>query len=124
MEDGLLDCLTIGSAFSDRGGWGCLFNKNNLWLPLCSWTGMSCNSQLAWCQMLIALAFVRNQMDNDEYELVAPLVPFSASKRPCKVPSCYSIPCLPTGSIPSAGTSNRPPGDGSSTSGSKRHSLE
>ncbi|KAJ9071154.1 hypothetical protein DSO57_1000159 [Entomophthora muscae] len=124
MEDVLLDCLTIGSAFSACGGWGRLVNKNNLWLPLCGWTGMSRNSQLAWCQMLVALAFVCNQMDNDEYKLVAPLVPLSASKRPCTVPSCCSIPCLPAGGIPSAGTSNRPPGDGSPTSGSERHSPE
>ncbi|KAJ9084459.1 hypothetical protein DSO57_1024140 [Entomophthora muscae] len=124
MEDVLLDCLTIGSAFSAHGGWGRLVNKNNLWLPLCSWTGMSHNSQLAWCQMLVALAFVCNQMDNDEYKLVAPLVPLSASKRPHTVPSCCSIPCLPAGSIPSAGTSNRPPGDGSPTYESECHSPE
>ncbi|KAJ9081518.1 hypothetical protein DSO57_1013863 [Entomophthora muscae] len=78
MEDVLLNCLTIGSSFSAHGGWGCLVNESNLWLPLCSWTGMSRNSQLAWCQMLVALAFVRNQIDNDEYKLVAPLVPLSA----------------------------------------------
>ncbi|KAJ9086414.1 hypothetical protein DSO57_1004473 [Entomophthora muscae] len=124
MEDVLLDCLTIGSAFSARSGWGHLVNKNNLWLPLCSWTGISRDSQLAWCQILVALAFVCNQMENDEYKLVAPLVPLSASKRPCTFPSCCSIPCLPAGGIPSAGTSNRPPGDGSPTSGSERPSSE
>ncbi|KAJ9084121.1 hypothetical protein DSO57_1027593 [Entomophthora muscae] len=68
MEDVLLNCLTIGSAFSACGGWGRLINKSNLHLPLCGWTGMSHNSQLAWCQMLVALAFVRNQMNNDEYK--------------------------------------------------------
>ncbi|KAJ9055153.1 hypothetical protein DSO57_1007377 [Entomophthora muscae] len=124
MEDVLLDRLTIGSAFSACGGWGRLFNKSNLWLPLCGWTGMSCNSQLAWCQMLVALAFVHNQMDNDEYKLIAPLVSLSASKRPCTTPSCCSIPCLPSGGVPSAGTSNGPPGNGSPTSGSECHSPE
>ncbi|KAJ9050025.1 hypothetical protein DSO57_1018458 [Entomophthora muscae] len=124
MEDVLLECLTIGSAFSAHGGWGRLVNKNNLWLALCSWTGMSRNSQLEWCQMLVALVFVFNQMDNDEYELVAPLVPLSASKCPCTIPSHCSIPCLPAGGMLSAGTSNRPPGNGSLTSGSERHSPE
>ncbi|KAJ9070323.1 hypothetical protein DSO57_1009167 [Entomophthora muscae] len=47
MEDVLIDCLTIESAFSDCGGWGRLVSEGNLHLPLCSWTGMSCNSQLA-----------------------------------------------------------------------------
>ncbi|KAJ9074496.1 hypothetical protein DSO57_1005814 [Entomophthora muscae] len=37
-------------------------------------------------------------MDNDEYKLVAPLVPLSASKRPSSTSSCYSIPHLPTDS--------------------------
>ncbi|KAJ9074820.1 hypothetical protein DSO57_1002664 [Entomophthora muscae] len=124
MEDLLLDCLTIGSVFSARGGWGRLVNKGNLCLPLCGWTSMSRNSQLAWCQMLVALAFVCNQMDNDEYKLVAPLVPLSASKRPCSASSCCSIPHLPAGSVPSAGTLNRPPGNGSPSSGSGRCSPE
>ncbi|KAJ9067205.1 hypothetical protein DSO57_1001842 [Entomophthora muscae] len=65
MEDVLLNCLTIGSAFSACGGWRLLVNKSNLCLPLCSWTGMSRNSQLAWYQMLVALTLVHNQMDND-----------------------------------------------------------
>ncbi|KAJ9063344.1 hypothetical protein DSO57_1001249 [Entomophthora muscae] len=124
MEDVLLNCLTIGSAFSSCGGWGHLVNKSNLWLPLCDRTGMSHNSQLAWCQMLVALAFVCNQMDNDEYKLVAPLVPLSASKLPCTALSCCSIPCLPSGGIPSVGTSNGPSGNRSPTSGSERHSPE
>ncbi|KAJ9075776.1 hypothetical protein DSO57_1032458 [Entomophthora muscae] len=124
MEDVLLNFLTIGSAFSACGGWGCLINKKNLCLPLCGCTGMSCNSQLAWCQMLVALAFVCNQMDNYEYKLVAPLVPLSASKRPCSASSCCSIPHLPTDSVPSAGTSNGPSGDGSSSSGSGYFSPE
>ncbi|KAJ9084868.1 hypothetical protein DSO57_1019646 [Entomophthora muscae] len=62
---------------------------------------MSRNSQLAWCQMLVALAFVCNQMDNDEYEVVAPLVPHLTSKCPCPNPSCHSIPHLPADSAPS-----------------------
>ncbi|KAJ9065609.1 hypothetical protein DSO57_1017718 [Entomophthora muscae] len=124
MEDVLLDCLTIGSTFSACGGWGRLVNKSNLCLPLCSWTSMSRSSQLAWCQMLVALAFVRNQMDNDEYKFVAPLVPLSVSKHPFSASSCCSFPCLPAGSVPSAGTSNRPPGNGSPSSGSERCSPE
>ncbi|KAJ9078769.1 hypothetical protein DSO57_1003233 [Entomophthora muscae] len=96
MEDVLLDCLTIGSAFSACGGWGRL------------------------CQMLVALAFVHNQMDNDEYKLIAPLVPLSASKRPCSTSSCHSIPHLPAESVPSTGTSNRTPGNWSLSSGSGR----
>ncbi|KAJ9061504.1 hypothetical protein DSO57_1019964 [Entomophthora muscae] len=123
MADVLLDCLTIGSAFSACGGWGRLVNKSNLCLPLCGWTSMSHNSQLAWCQMLVALAFVCNQMDNDEYKLVAPLVPLSASKRPCSASSCCSIPCLPSGGVTFAGTSNGSPGNDSS-SGSERCSPE
>ncbi|KAJ9064107.1 hypothetical protein DSO57_1033813 [Entomophthora muscae] len=94
-KDVLLNCLTIGSAFSACGGWGCLVSKGNLCLPLCRWTGMSHNSQLAWCQMLVALAFFHNQMDNDEYNLVALLVPLSTLKRPCSTPSCHSIPIFP-----------------------------
>ncbi|KAJ9075317.1 hypothetical protein DSO57_1037265 [Entomophthora muscae] len=124
MEDVLLNCLTIGSAFSACGGWGLLVNKSNLCLPLCGWTSMSHNSQLAWCQMLVALVFVCNQMDNDKYKLVAPLVPLSASKRPLSAPSCCSIPCLPAGSVPSAGTLNGPPGNGLPSSGSERCSSE
>ncbi|KAJ9056487.1 hypothetical protein DSO57_1032556 [Entomophthora muscae] len=124
MEDVLLECLTIGSAFSACGGWRRLVNKSNLCLPLCGWTGMSRNSQLAWGQMLVALAFVCNQMDNDEYKLVASLVPLSASKRPRSASSCCSIPCLPAGGVPSAGTSNRPPGNGSPFSVSERCSPE
>ncbi|KAJ9083838.1 hypothetical protein DSO57_1030614 [Entomophthora muscae] len=106
MEDVLLDCLTIGSAFSACGGWGCLVNESNLCLPLCSWTGMSRNSQLAWRQMLVALAFVCNQIEYDEYKLLLFNPPF------------------PAGSVPFAGISNRPPGNGSSSSGSGRCSPE
>ncbi|KAJ9076445.1 hypothetical protein DSO57_1026112 [Entomophthora muscae] len=79
---------------------------------------MSRNFQLVWCQKLVALAFVFNQMNNDEYKLVAPLVPLSASKRPCSASSCCSIPRLPAGSVLSPDTSNGPPGNGSSSSGS------
>ncbi|KAJ9050547.1 hypothetical protein DSO57_1013560 [Entomophthora muscae] len=75
MEDVLLNCLTIGSAFSACGGWGSLVSEGNLCLPLYSWTGMSRNSQLAWCQMLVALDFVCNQTESNKYKLVAPLVP-------------------------------------------------
>ncbi|KAJ9061282.1 hypothetical protein DSO57_1022196 [Entomophthora muscae] len=101
IEDVLLDCLTIGSAISACGRWGHLVNEGNLCLPLCSSTGISCNSQLAWCQMLVALAFVCNQMDNNKYKLVAPLVPLSILKRPCSSPNHCSIPHLPAGNAPS-----------------------
>ncbi|KAJ9065355.1 hypothetical protein DSO57_1020466 [Entomophthora muscae] len=119
MEDVLLNCLTIGSAFSACSGWGHLFNKGNLCLPLCGWTGMSRNSQLAWCQMLVAFAFVCNQMYNDEYELVAPLVPLLSSKRPCSNPSYQSIPCLLADSAPSTDTSSKIPANHPRPSGSR-----
>lgn len=124
MEDVLLDCLTIGSAFSARSGWGRLVNESNLRLPLCGWTGLSRNSQLAWCQMLVALAFVRNRMDNDEYELVAPLVPLSASKRPRPNPSRSSIPRLPADSAPPSDSSSKNPADGPRPSNPRRHPSE
>ncbi|KAJ9079820.1 hypothetical protein DSO57_1031610 [Entomophthora muscae] len=124
MEDVLLDCLTIGSAFSACGGWGRLVNKDNLCLPLCGWTSMSHNSQLAWCQMLVALVFVCNQMDNDKHKLIAPLVPLSASKLPCSTSSHHSIPHLPADSVPSTGTSNGTPGNWSLSSSSGRCSPE
>ncbi|KAJ9082292.1 hypothetical protein DSO57_1005745 [Entomophthora muscae] len=85
---------------------------------------MSRHSQLVWCQMLMALAFFCNQMDNKEYKLVAPLVPLSASKRPCSTSSCCSIPRLPADGVLSAGTSNRPSGNGSPSSGSEHCSPE
>ncbi|KAJ9067117.1 hypothetical protein DSO57_1003030, partial [Entomophthora muscae] len=94
MEDVLLNCLTIGSAFSACSGWGRL------------------------CQMLVALAFVRKQTDNNKYKLVAPLVPLSALKRPCSTFYCHYIPHLPADSVSSAGTSNKPPGNWSLSSGS------
>ncbi|KAJ9065990.1 hypothetical protein DSO57_1014048 [Entomophthora muscae] len=124
MENVLLNCLTIGSAFSACSGQGRLVNNCNLCMPLCGWTGMSRNFQLAWCQMLVALAFVRNQMKNDKYKLLAPLVPLSASKHPCSAPSCCSIPRLPAGGVPSTGTLNRPPVNRSPSSGSERCSPE
>ncbi|KAJ9077903.1 hypothetical protein DSO57_1012280 [Entomophthora muscae] len=124
MEDVLLNCLTIGSVFSACGGWGRLVNKSNLCLPLCGWTGTSRNSQLAWCQMLVALAFFFNQMNNDEYKLVAPLAPLPASKRPHFTSSCHTIPHLPADSVPSAGISNGSPGNWSLSSGFGRCSPE
>ncbi|KAJ9052659.1 hypothetical protein DSO57_1032138 [Entomophthora muscae] len=95
MEDVLLNCLTIGSAFSACGGWGCLVSERNLCLPLCGWTGMSHNSQLAWCQMLVVLAFVCNQVNNNKYKLVAPLVPLSVSKSPCSDQTVVPSPIFP-----------------------------
>ncbi|KAJ9049547.1 hypothetical protein DSO57_1023350 [Entomophthora muscae] len=123
MEDVLLDCLTIGSSFSACGGWGHLVSEGNLQLLLCSWTGMSHNSQLTWFQMLVALAFVRNQMDNNKYKLVAPLVPLSVLKRPCSALNRCFIPHIPTDNAPSTGTSGKTPGNQSS-SGSRRHPSE
>ncbi|KAJ9086067.1 hypothetical protein DSO57_1008001 [Entomophthora muscae] len=119
MEDVLLDCLTIGSAFSAHGGWGHLVSESKIFLPLCSWTSMSRNSQLAWCQMLVALSFVCNQMDNDENTLIAPLVPLSTLKRPCSTPSCHSIPHISADSAPSTGTSSKTPVNWSLSSGSR-----
>ncbi|KAJ9089512.1 hypothetical protein DSO57_1012213 [Entomophthora muscae] len=120
MEDVLLNCLTIGSVFSAHGGWERLVCEGNIHLPLCGWTGMSHKSQLAWCQMLVVLAFVRNQMDNDEYELVAPLIPCLTSKQYCYNPSCQSIPHFPAASAPSKGTSSKIPASWSRPSGSRR----
>ncbi|KAJ9050703.1 hypothetical protein DSO57_1012034 [Entomophthora muscae] len=120
MEDVLLNCLTIGSAFSACGGWKRLVHEGNLCLPLCGWTGMSHNSQLTWCQMLVALAFVCNQMNNDEYELVASLVPCLTLKRPRPNPSCHSIPHLPADSAPFPGTSSKIPANWSRLYGSRR----
>ncbi|KAJ9052771.1 hypothetical protein DSO57_1030848 [Entomophthora muscae] len=106
MKDVLLNCLYIGSAFSACGGWGCLVSEGNICLPLCGWISMSRNSQLAWCQMLMALAFVCKQMDNNKYKLVAPLVPLSVLKRPHSTPNCRSIPHLPADNVPSTSTSS------------------
>ncbi|KAJ9090296.1 hypothetical protein DSO57_1003824 [Entomophthora muscae] len=83
MEDVLLDCLTMGSAFSAHGRWGSLVSEGNLCLSLCSWT--------------VALAFVHNQMDNKKYKLV----PLSALKHPCSAPNRCSIPHLPADNVPS-----------------------
>ncbi|KAJ9056240.1 hypothetical protein DSO57_1035247 [Entomophthora muscae] len=80
---------------------------------------MSRNSQLTWCQMLVALASVRNQMDNDEYKFIAPLFPLSTLKRPCSTPSCHFIPHLPADSKYSPGTSGKTPGNHPSSSGSR-----
>ncbi|KAJ9052233.1 hypothetical protein DSO57_1036268 [Entomophthora muscae] len=75
--------------------------------------------QLAWCQILLALANVCNQISNNKYKLVAPLVPLSAAKCPPSTPSRCSIPHLPTDSAPSAGTPSKNLGNESSSSGSK-----
>ncbi|KAJ9070324.1 hypothetical protein DSO57_1009168 [Entomophthora muscae] len=59
--------------------------------------------------MLVALAFVHNQMNNNKYKLVAPLAPLSVSKHPCSAPNCCSIPHLPADNVPSTGTSGKTP---------------
>ncbi|KAJ9062628.1 hypothetical protein DSO57_1008648 [Entomophthora muscae] len=104
MEDVMLDCLTIGSSFSACSEWGRLVNKSNLCLPMYSWTGMSRNSQLAWCQIS------------------------SGSSLSIKAPSFHFQllfhPHLPADSVPSAGTSNEPPGNQSLSSGSGRRFPE
>ncbi|KAJ9081721.1 hypothetical protein DSO57_1011751 [Entomophthora muscae] len=81
---------------------------------------MSRNSQLTWCQMLVALAFFHNQMDNNKYKLVAPLVPLSVLKYPHSTLNCCSIPHLPADNVPSTGTSSKTPGNQPSSSGSRR----
>ncbi|KAJ9076460.1 hypothetical protein DSO57_1025926 [Entomophthora muscae] len=77
------------------------------------------NSQLAWCQILVALAFVHNQMDNDEYKLVASMVPLLTLKRPRSTPSRHFIPHLPADNAPSTGTSGKTPVNQPSSSGSR-----
>ncbi|KAJ9089727.1 hypothetical protein DSO57_1009732 [Entomophthora muscae] len=93
MEDVLLNCLTIGSAFSACGRWGRLVIKGNLCLPLFGWTGMSRNSQLAWCQMLVALAFFCNQISSGStLNIETPLFHSKLSFHPtssCKQRSFY-----------------------------------
>ncbi|KAJ9069537.1 hypothetical protein DSO57_1017696 [Entomophthora muscae] len=54
--------------------------------------------------MLVALAFVCNQMNNNKYRLVAHLVPLSVLKRSCYNPSHHSIPYLPADSASSEDT--------------------
>ncbi|KAJ9052230.1 hypothetical protein DSO57_1036324 [Entomophthora muscae] len=108
MKDVLLDCLTIGSAFSACSEWGRLVSKGNLHLPLCNWTGMFRNYQLAWCQMLVALAFICNQVGNNDIE-----TPLLHSK-------LLFHPHLPANNVSSTGASSKTPGNQSSSSGSKR----
>ncbi|KAJ9069211.1 hypothetical protein DSO57_1020795 [Entomophthora muscae] len=104
MEDVLLNCLTIGSAFSACGRWGLLVSKGNLCLPLCSWTGMSRNSQLAWCQISSGSSL--------------------NIKMPLSTPSRHSIPHLPVDSTPSTGTSSKTSGNWSLSFGSRRYPSE
>ncbi|KAJ9082452.1 hypothetical protein DSO57_1004373 [Entomophthora muscae] len=96
MEDVLLDCLTIGSSFSACGSWGRL------------------------CHMLVALAYACNQMKNNKYKLVAPLVHLLAAKHPHSTPSCCSIPHFPVDSAFSADVLRKNTGNVSSSSGSER----
>ncbi|KAJ9089188.1 hypothetical protein DSO57_1015515 [Entomophthora muscae] len=67
MEDALMDCLSIRAVFSACGDWGCLVPVSQLCLPLCNWTSMLQNSQLAWAQMLVILAHVRQRFDDNCY---------------------------------------------------------
>ncbi|KAJ9065697.1 hypothetical protein DSO57_1016928 [Entomophthora muscae] len=91
MEEALMDCLSIGAAFSACGGWGLLVPMSQLRLPLCNWTSMSQNSQLAWSQMLVILVHVHQRLDNNCYLLPAHKRPVVNLQRPTKHP-CHSDP--------------------------------
>ncbi|KAJ9085601.1 hypothetical protein DSO57_1012399 [Entomophthora muscae] len=88
MEDTLMDCLLIGAAFSACGGWGCLVPVSQLCLPLCNWTSMLQNSQLAWSQMLVILAHVRKRLDDNHYLFPAHERPVVNIQHPTKHPCC------------------------------------
>ncbi|KAJ9049083.1 hypothetical protein DSO57_1028272 [Entomophthora muscae] len=84
MEDALMDCLLIGAVFSACGGWGCLVPVSQLRLPLFNWSFMSQNSQLAWVQMLVILAHVRQRLDDDCYLFPAHKRPVISIQHPTK----------------------------------------
>ncbi|KAJ9080913.1 hypothetical protein DSO57_1019882 [Entomophthora muscae] len=86
MEDALMDCLLIGAVFSACGGWGCLVPVSQLCLPLCNWTSMLRNLQLAWAQLLVILAHVRQRFDDDCYLFPAHKRPVVSIQRPTKHP--------------------------------------
>ncbi|KAJ9059584.1 hypothetical protein DSO57_1000547 [Entomophthora muscae] len=88
MEDALMDCLSIGAAFSACGGWGYLVPVSQLCLRLCNWTSMLRNSQLAWSQMLVILVNVRQHLDNNRYLLPAHKRPVVNIQRSTKHPCC------------------------------------
>ncbi|KAJ9088656.1 hypothetical protein DSO57_1020987 [Entomophthora muscae] len=95
MEDTLIDCLSIGAAFSDHGGWGCLVPVIQLCLPLCNWSSMLQNSQLAWAQMLVILAHVRQRLEDYHYLFPAHECPVISIQHPTKHP-CHSDPSCST----------------------------
>ncbi|KAJ9078811.1 hypothetical protein DSO57_1002872 [Entomophthora muscae] len=108
-----------GDVLLARGIVACLCAVGSVCPAILNWLGTKC-----WCQMLVVLAFVHNQMDNDEYKLVASLVPLSTLKHPHSTPSCHFIPYLPADNAPSTGTSGKTPGDQPFSSGSRRHPSE
>ncbi|KAJ9084727.1 hypothetical protein DSO57_1021231 [Entomophthora muscae] len=93
MEDALMDCLSIGAALSACDGWGCLVPVSQLCLPLCNWTSMLRNSQLAWSQMLVILAHVRQRLDDNWYLFPAHKRPVVNIQRPTKHLRCLELSC-------------------------------
>ncbi|KAJ9059534.1 hypothetical protein DSO57_1001603 [Entomophthora muscae] len=88
MEDALMDCLLIGAAFSACGGWGCLVPVSQLRLPLCNWTSMLQNSQLAWSQMLVILVHVHQRLNDNHYLFPAHKRPVANIQLPTKHSYC------------------------------------
>ncbi|KAJ9076294.1 hypothetical protein DSO57_1027704 [Entomophthora muscae] len=93
MEDALMDCLSIGAVFSACGGWGCLVSVSQLRLPLCNWTSMLRNSQLAWAQMLVILAHMHQLLDDACYLFPAHKRPVVSIQCPTKHAHCSDPSC-------------------------------
>ncbi|KAJ9074455.1 hypothetical protein DSO57_1006105 [Entomophthora muscae] len=100
IEDVLLDCLTIGSAFS-----ACV---RKIFACLCA-VELVCPAIPRWLDAKY----------NNEYKLVASLVPLSVSKHSCSAPNRYSIPHLLADNVLSTGTSGKTPSNQPSSSGSR-----
>ncbi|KAJ9059562.1 hypothetical protein DSO57_1001104 [Entomophthora muscae] len=88
IEDALMDCLSIGAAFSACSGWGCLVPVSQLFLLLCNQSSMFQNSQLAWVQMLMILTHVRQRLDDNCYLFPAHKRPVISIQCPTKHPCC------------------------------------
>ncbi|KAJ9082820.1 hypothetical protein DSO57_1000805 [Entomophthora muscae] len=93
MEDALMDCLSIGAAFSACGDWGRLVSVSQLHLPLCNWTSMLWNSQLAWAQILVILAHVLQHLDDNHYLFPAHERLVVNIQRPTKHSCCSDPSC-------------------------------
>ncbi|KAJ9069267.1 hypothetical protein DSO57_1020079 [Entomophthora muscae] len=93
IEDTLMDCLLIGAVFTACGGWGHLVPVSQLCLPLCNWSFESWNSQLAWTQMLMILAYVCQRLDDNQYLFPAHKRPLVSIWRPNKHPHCSDPYC-------------------------------